>query len=433
MKGYWGRPEATAEAIPDGWFRTGDLARVDEDGYYYIVDRKKEMIIRGGYNVYPREIEEVLHEHPAVAEVAVIGIPHPDLGEEVGAAVALKPGGEATPEELRAFAKERVAAYKYPRHVWLVAELPKGPTGKILRRAVRPPEELMPDPDHTAAAPRPAGRSWPPAGWRTGPAPAEGRGLAPPARRGQRLPPRPGRSTCCWPTPRWAWRGGSGPTSRRCASPGGWPATPGPSAARRPRLAAELGRVAAGRSQIAPGRRDRRFADPAWTREPGAQAGRPGLPGCRADGGVAAGHRRPGLARRRAHAVPADQPRRRGRAEQQPGPVPGRLEGAHRHRWRVGRARRPVLPRGHGLGAADPRDGGTRCLRGRQGPRGHARRGRAPHRDLRADPVPARDRERVPVPGAHRSADDQQVLHRRPGAGPEHGGVPRRARATRYS
>jgi long-chain acyl-CoA synthetase len=142
MKGYWGRPEATAEAIPDGWFRTGDLARIDEDGYYFIVDRKKELIIRGGYNVYPREIEEVLHEHPAVAEAAVIGIPHPDLGEEVGAAVALKPGAEATPEELRAFAKERVAAYKYPRHVWLVAELPKGPTGKILRRSVSPPEDL---------------------------------------------------------------------------------------------------------------------------------------------------------------------------------------------------------------------------------------------------------------------------------------------------
>ncbi len=142
MKGYWGRPEATAEAIPDGWFRTGDLARVDEDGYYFIVDRKKEMIIRGGYNVYPREIEEVLHEHPAVAEAAVIGIAHPELGEEVSAAVALRPGAAATPEELRAFAKERVAAYKYPRHVWLVAELPKGPTGKILRRAVRPPEKL---------------------------------------------------------------------------------------------------------------------------------------------------------------------------------------------------------------------------------------------------------------------------------------------------
>jgi long-chain acyl-CoA synthetase len=140
MKGYWGRPEATAEAIPDGWFRTGDLARVDEDGYYFIVDRKKEMIIRGGYNVYPREIEEVLHEHPAVAEAAVVGIPHAELGEEVGAAVALKPGATATPEELRAFTRERVAAYKYPRHVWLVAELPKGPTGKILRREVRPPE-----------------------------------------------------------------------------------------------------------------------------------------------------------------------------------------------------------------------------------------------------------------------------------------------------
>ena len=136
MKGYWGKPEATAAAIPDGWFRTGDLARVDEDGYFFIVDRKKEMIIRGGYNVYPREIEEALHEHPAVAEVAVIGIPHESLGEEVGAAVALKPGATATPDELKAFAKERVAAYKYPRQVWLVDALPKGPTGKILRREV---------------------------------------------------------------------------------------------------------------------------------------------------------------------------------------------------------------------------------------------------------------------------------------------------------
>jgi long-chain acyl-CoA synthetase len=141
MKGYWHKPEATAEAIRDGWFRTGDMARVDEDGYYYIVDRKKDLIIRGGYNVYPREIEEVLHEHPAVAEVAVIGIPHPSLGEEVGAAVALKPGASATPEELRAFARDRVAAYKYPRRVWLVDALPKGPTGKILRREVQPPED----------------------------------------------------------------------------------------------------------------------------------------------------------------------------------------------------------------------------------------------------------------------------------------------------
>ena len=141
MKGYWGKPEATAEAITDGWFHTGDMARVDDDGYYYIVDRKKDLIIRGGYNVYPREIEEVLHEHPAVAEVAVIGMPHAELGEEVGAAVALKPGATATPEELRAFARDKVAAYKYPRRVWLVDSLPKGPTGKILRREVHPPED----------------------------------------------------------------------------------------------------------------------------------------------------------------------------------------------------------------------------------------------------------------------------------------------------
>jgi long-chain acyl-CoA synthetase len=142
MKGYWGKPEATAEAITGGWFHTGDLARVDEDGYFFIVDRKKDLIIRGGYNVYPREIEEVLYEHPAVASVAVIGISHDELGEEVGAAVVLKPGSTATPAELRAFARERVAAYKYPRHVWLVSELPMGPTGKILRREVRPPQDL---------------------------------------------------------------------------------------------------------------------------------------------------------------------------------------------------------------------------------------------------------------------------------------------------
>jgi long-chain acyl-CoA synthetase len=140
MKGYWGREDATAEAVPDGWFRSGDLATRDGDGYYTIVDRKKELIIRGGYNVYPREIEEALYEHPAVAEVAVVGIPHGDLGEEVGAAVALKPDASAEPDELKAFVRERVASYKYPRHVWLVDVLPKGPTGKILRREVSPPD-----------------------------------------------------------------------------------------------------------------------------------------------------------------------------------------------------------------------------------------------------------------------------------------------------
>ncbi len=136
MKGYWHRPEATAEAIRDGWFRTGDLARVDKDGYFFIVDRKKDLIIRGGYNVYPREIEEVLYEHPAIAEAAVIGLPHASLGEEVGAMVALKPGADISPEELRAYVKSQVAAYKYPRHVWITDALPKGPTGKIQKRDI---------------------------------------------------------------------------------------------------------------------------------------------------------------------------------------------------------------------------------------------------------------------------------------------------------
>jgi long-chain acyl-CoA synthetase len=144
MKGYWRKPEATADAIDaDGWFYTGDMARVDEDGYFYIVDRKKDMIIRGGYNVYPREIEEVIYEHSAVHEAAVIGIPHPELGEEVGAVIALNEGAEVTTEEIRAYVKGQVAAYKYPRRVWFVDELPKGPTGKILKREIEIPETVQ--------------------------------------------------------------------------------------------------------------------------------------------------------------------------------------------------------------------------------------------------------------------------------------------------
>ncbi|MGO9035746.1 long-chain-fatty-acid--CoA ligase [Mycobacterium sp.] len=140
MKGYWNLPEATKAAITaDGWLNTGDIGRVDEDGHFYIVDRAKDMIIRGGYNVYPREIEEVLHEHPAVAEAAVIGIPHESLGEEVAAAVALKKGAAVTPDELREYVKARVAAYKYPRLVWLIDELPKGPTGKVQKRDITVP------------------------------------------------------------------------------------------------------------------------------------------------------------------------------------------------------------------------------------------------------------------------------------------------------
>ncbi len=137
MAGYWNRPDATREAITeDGWFKTGDMATRDEDGYYFIVDRKKDMIIRGGYNVYPREIEEVIYEHPAVLEAAVFGIPHDEFGEEVACAVVAKPGQTLDAEELKGYVKDRVAAYKYPRFVQVIEELPKGPTGKILKREI---------------------------------------------------------------------------------------------------------------------------------------------------------------------------------------------------------------------------------------------------------------------------------------------------------
>jgi long-chain acyl-CoA synthetase len=137
MAGYHERPEATAESIDEnGWFKTGDLAKTDEDGYFFIVDRKKELVIRGGYNVYPREIEEVLYEHPAIMEAAVIGLPHDELGEEVAAAIAAKPGQVLDPAEVQAFVKERVAAYKYPRHIVVLDELPKTATGKILKREI---------------------------------------------------------------------------------------------------------------------------------------------------------------------------------------------------------------------------------------------------------------------------------------------------------
>jgi long-chain acyl-CoA synthetase len=137
IRGYWDDPEATAAAIDgNGWLSTGDLGYLDEDGDLFLVDRKKEMIIRGGYNVYPREVEEVLYEHPAVLEAAVVGVPHESLGEDVAAIVVPRPGADLDPEELKAWTKERVAAYKYPRHVVFVAELPKSPTGKILKRSI---------------------------------------------------------------------------------------------------------------------------------------------------------------------------------------------------------------------------------------------------------------------------------------------------------
>jgi long-chain acyl-CoA synthetase len=135
IPGYWHDEEATRAALSsDGWLSTGDLGYVDDDGYLYLVDRKKELIIRGGYNVYPREVEEVLYAHDDVLEAAVVGFPDDVLGEEVAAAVVLRPDARVTASELQEYVKERVAAYKYPRRVAFVDALPKGPTGKILKR-----------------------------------------------------------------------------------------------------------------------------------------------------------------------------------------------------------------------------------------------------------------------------------------------------------
>jgi len=137
MKGYLGRPDATAEALKNGWFHSGDIGYRDEDGCYFIVDRKKDMILRGGFNVYPREVEEVLYEHGAIAEAAVVGVPHESHGEEVKAFVSFVAGKTAEEEDIVAWCKDRLAAYKYPRVVEVLDELPKGPTGKILKRELR--------------------------------------------------------------------------------------------------------------------------------------------------------------------------------------------------------------------------------------------------------------------------------------------------------
>lgn len=137
MKGYFRKPDATAEAIRGGWFHTGDMGYSDEDGFFFIVDRKKELIIRGGFNVYPREVEEVLYEHPAVAAAAVIGVPDERLGEEVSAVVQLRSGHSPSQGELIEYCKQRLAAYKYPRSVEFVDHLPMGPTGKILKKELK--------------------------------------------------------------------------------------------------------------------------------------------------------------------------------------------------------------------------------------------------------------------------------------------------------
>jgi long-chain acyl-CoA synthetase len=134
MKGYYKRPEATAEAMRGGWFHTGDIATQDANGYYYIVDRKKDLILRGGYNVYPRELEEVLMTHPAVSLAAVIGVPHEALGQEVKAFIIRKPGATVTVEEMSVWCRQQMAQYKYPRHIEFCDSLPMTATGKVLKR-----------------------------------------------------------------------------------------------------------------------------------------------------------------------------------------------------------------------------------------------------------------------------------------------------------
>jgi long-chain acyl-CoA synthetase len=138
IKGYWNRPEATGEAFIGGWFHSGDLARVDDEGFVYIVDRAKDMLIRGGENVYCAEVEAAAYEHPAIADAAVIGVPHDELGEEVGMVVCLQPDESLATEELQAFLRERIAAFKVPSHVWFHdGELPRNPGGKILKTHLR--------------------------------------------------------------------------------------------------------------------------------------------------------------------------------------------------------------------------------------------------------------------------------------------------------
>ena len=137
MKGYWKSPETTEDALRGGWLHTGDMGRLDEDGYLYIVDRKKDLILRGGFNVFPRDVEDALVEHPAIAVAGVVGKPDPVRGEEVLAFVQLTPGQEATPEELIEFARERLGKYKYPREIRIVETVPMTPVGKVDRKAIR--------------------------------------------------------------------------------------------------------------------------------------------------------------------------------------------------------------------------------------------------------------------------------------------------------
>jgi long-chain acyl-CoA synthetase len=145
MQGYWNAPDETANSLHDGWLLTGDIAQMDEAGYFYIVDRKKDMILSAGFNVYPREVEEMLYQHPKVLEAAVIGLPDGMRGEKIAAYLVLKPGETATPAEIRTFCRERLAPYKQPRQIVFRDTLPKALTGKIIRRQLR--EEALAKPE----------------------------------------------------------------------------------------------------------------------------------------------------------------------------------------------------------------------------------------------------------------------------------------------
>jgi long-chain acyl-CoA synthetase len=145
VRGYWNKPDATAATFTHGWLRTGDLARLDDEGFVYIVDRAKDMVIRGGENIYSVEVESAIYEHPAVSEVAVIGVSHEVLGEEVGAVVVLREGARLDADQLRGFLDGKIAAFKIPSHIWFRSEsLPRNPAGKVLKREIR--NEVLTEP-----------------------------------------------------------------------------------------------------------------------------------------------------------------------------------------------------------------------------------------------------------------------------------------------
>ena len=360
MKGYWQRPDASMAAIRDGWFHTGDMARRDDDGFYFIVDRKKDLIIRGGYNVYPREIEEVLYEHPAVLEAAVVGTPHPTHGEEVVAAVALRPDADSHPGG--------------------AARVREGP-----RRRLQVP------------APRVAGRR-----------PAEG----PDRQDAQARDRDPRRGSVMTAEAVDAPIDSAGSLDMLLADAalgagrllrpdlstlrflGALAGRPGPTLGRAKALAGELNRIARGSSTVTPSDAGPAVRRPGVDREPVAAQDRAGVPGHRPHRRGPGRRRRAGLARPRADELPGVQPGRGGRPVEQPAAVAGGVEGGDRfgRRERADGAAEPGQRPGHRTAGAD--DGGTGRIPGGRRPRAHTRGCRAAHRGVRADPLHAADRDR---------------------------------------